>query len=81
MSTAIEIVAGNLYSSHQALRESVIDLTPEEYLVCPTKGAEYPFLVLVPRGSRRSRSAVGDGGVPPQTGMSIGRLYRPLRRA
>src|SRR5260370_11176211 len=46
MSTAVEIVVESLYSSHQALRESVIDLTPEEYLVCPTEGAECPAWVL-----------------------------------
>src|SRR5262249_27519747 len=40
------IVVGSLYASHQALRESVIDLTPEEYLVCPTEGAECPAWVL-----------------------------------
>jgi len=43
MSTAVEIVVGSLYASHQAVRESVIDLTPEEYLVCPTEGAECPL--------------------------------------
>ena len=32
MSRAIGIVVGSLHASHQALRESVIDLTPEEYL-------------------------------------------------
>ena len=46
MSTAIEIVVGSLYASHQVLRESVIDLTPEEYLVCPTEGAECPAWLL-----------------------------------
>src|SRR5882672_9448529 len=46
MSTAVEVVVGSLYASHQALRESVIDLTPEEYLVCSTEGAECPAWVL-----------------------------------
>ena len=46
MNTAVEIVVESLNASHQAHRESVIDLTPEEYLVCPTEGSECPAWVL-----------------------------------
>src|SRR5882757_1075450 len=46
MSKAVEIVVGGLYASQQAVRESVIDLTPEEYLVCPVEGAECAAWVL-----------------------------------
>src|SRR5882724_8465897 len=42
MNTAVEIVVESLNASHQAHRESVIDLTPEEYLACPAEGAECP---------------------------------------
>ena len=61
MSTAVEIVVGSLNASHQALRESVIDLTPDEYLACPTEGAECAAWVL-------GHALVADHEVLRQTG-------------
>src|SRR5260370_26475901 len=61
MSTAVAIIVGSLHASHQALHESVIDLTPEEYLACPTEGAECPAWAL-------GHAAVADHEVLRQTG-------------
>ena len=46
MSAAVEMIVGSLHASHQAMRGSVIDLTPEEYLQRPAEGAECAGWVL-----------------------------------
>jgi hypothetical protein len=40
MSATVEMIVGSLHASHQAMRGSVIDLTPEEYIQRPAEGAE-----------------------------------------
>src|SRR5260221_12363095 len=67
MSTAVEIIVGSLHASHQVLHESVIDLTPEEYLACPTEGAECPAWVL-------GHAVVADHEVLRQTGPFFPKL-------
>jgi hypothetical protein len=46
MSPAVEMIVRSLHASHQALRDSVIDLTPQEYLQRPAEGAECAAWVL-----------------------------------
>jgi len=67
MSTAVKIIVGSLHASHQALHESVIDLNPEEYLACPTEGAECPAWVL-------GHAVVADHEVLRQTGPFLPKL-------
>jgi hypothetical protein len=46
MSATVEMIVESLHASHRALRDSVIDLTPEEYLQRPAEGAESAGWVL-----------------------------------